>query len=124
LVGGLPFWELGKLGLISTQRQDQKLIFGISPTAETRLLSFNRTQSKVVTGLFIGDNTLKRYFYLMGLTNSLFVGGMEQRKKPQPTFCVSAKHWLHSYIHIYIHTYISGLLSSGPRGCSRASVCG
>jgi len=42
--------------------------FGPSPTAKTRLLSFNRAQSKFVIRLFIGDNTLRRHFYLLGLT--------------------------------------------------------
>jgi hypothetical protein len=68
--GGLLYWELWKLGLISTQRQAWKLISGLSPTIKARLLSFNRTQSRVVTGPFTGHNNLRRYFYLMGLTNS------------------------------------------------------
>ena len=56
--------------LIGTQRQAQMLISGPSPTAKTGLLSFNGTQSKVVTGLPTGHNTLRRHFYLMGLINS------------------------------------------------------
>ena len=32
--------------------------------------SFNRTQSRVVFGLLIGHNTMRRYFHLMGLNNS------------------------------------------------------
>jgi len=36
--------------LISTQRQAGMLITGPSSGAKTRLLSFNRTQSRVVTG--------------------------------------------------------------------------
>jgi len=36
---------------------------------KTRIFSSNRTQSKVVIGLFTGHSTLRRYFYLMGLTN-------------------------------------------------------
>jgi len=67
--GRLLYWELRKLGLNSTQRKAWKLISGLSPTVKTRLLSFNRTQSRVVTGLFTGHN-LRRYFYWMGLTNS------------------------------------------------------
>jgi hypothetical protein len=43
---------------------------GSSPTAKTKLLSFNRTQSEVVTGLLIGHNTLRRHLYLVGLINS------------------------------------------------------
>ena len=35
-----------------------------------RLLSFNRTQSRVVTGLLSGHNTLRRHLHLMGLSDS------------------------------------------------------
>jgi hypothetical protein len=68
--GGLLYWELQKLVLISNRRQARKLILCLSPTGKTRLLYFNRTQSMVIIGLFIGHNNLRRYFYLMGLTNS------------------------------------------------------
>ena len=54
----------------STQRQDEELISDLSPSPKTRLLSFNRTQSRVVTGLLNGHNTLRRHLNLMGLTNS------------------------------------------------------
>jgi hypothetical protein len=74
--------------------------FGFILTAKTRLLSFSRTQSKVVIGLFIGRNTPRRHFYLMEFNSSPYIGGVEERKKPQSTFCVSAKLWLHSDIHI------------------------
>jgi len=36
-----------------------------------RQLSFRRTQSRVVTGLLTGHNTLKRHLHLMGLSCSL-----------------------------------------------------
>jgi hypothetical protein len=54
----------------STQRQAQKLISGPSPTAETRLLSFNRIKSRVITGLLIGHNSLRRHPYIKGLIDS------------------------------------------------------
>jgi len=54
----------------STQRQAQKLISDPSPTSKTRLLSLNRAQSKVVTGLLTGHNTLRRHFYFIGLFNN------------------------------------------------------
>jgi len=54
----------------STQRQAQKLISGPSPSTKTRLLSFNRTQSRVVTGLLTGLNSLRRHLYVMGLINN------------------------------------------------------
>ena len=57
-------------GLGSTQRQAQELISGTSPGAKTRLLSFNRTQSRIVIGLLTGHNTLRRYYHVMGLSNN------------------------------------------------------
>jgi hypothetical protein len=71
LEGGLLYWALRKLGLVSTQREDGKLIAGFIPTVKTRLLFFKRTQSRVIIALFIGHtNTLRIYFYLMELANS------------------------------------------------------
>jgi hypothetical protein len=57
-------------GLTSTQRQAGKLILGPSMTAKTRLLYFNRTQSRAVISLHTGHNTLRRHLCLMGLINS------------------------------------------------------
>jgi len=57
-------------GLISTQGQARKLIWGPIPTVNTRLLSFNRIQSTVVTGLLPGHNTLRRHLHIMGLIDS------------------------------------------------------
>ena len=57
-------------GLGSTQRQAQELILGNSLSTKIRLLSFNRTQSRVMIGLLTGHNTLRRHFHLTGLTNS------------------------------------------------------
>ena len=34
------------------------------------LLSFNRIQSRAVTGLFTGHNTLRRHFHLLGMSDS------------------------------------------------------
>jgi hypothetical protein len=46
------------------------------PKLATRaqLLSFNRTQSKVVIGLLTGHNTLRRHLYVMELNNNLTFG--------------------------------------------------
>jgi hypothetical protein len=43
---------------------------GPSPATEARLLSFNRTQSRVVTGLLTRHNTPRRLLNLMGLSNN------------------------------------------------------
>ena len=46
-------------GLGETQRQARELILGPHLGARARFLSFNRTQSRVVTGLLTGHNTLE-----------------------------------------------------------------
>ena len=56
--------------LKSTQKQAPELISGPSPTAKTKLLSLNKTQSRVVTSFLSGHNTLRRHLHLMGLANS------------------------------------------------------
>jgi len=40
------------------------------PGTRIKFLSFNRTQSRVVTGLLTGHNTLRRHLYLLGLLDS------------------------------------------------------
>jgi len=62
----LEMWS----GPSSTQRQSRKLILGPTLTMKARLLTFNRTQSRVVIGLLTGHNTLRRYLYLIGLNNN------------------------------------------------------
>jgi hypothetical protein len=51
------------------QIQAQELILGPCLGTKARYLSFNRTQSRVVTGLLTGHNTLRRHLYL-GLSDS------------------------------------------------------
>jgi hypothetical protein len=55
----LAMWH----SLSSTDRQAVKLVSGPIPTTKSRLLSFNRTRSRVVIGLLIGYNTLRRYLF-------------------------------------------------------------
>jgi hypothetical protein len=54
----------------NTQRQARELISGPNRGAKAKLLSFNRTQSRVVTGLLTGHNTLRRHLHLLGLVDS------------------------------------------------------
>jgi hypothetical protein len=63
----MTLWQ----GLDGTQRHARELISGPCIAAKTRLLSFNRTQSRVVIGLLTGLNTLRRHLYIMGLRDSL-----------------------------------------------------
>jgi hypothetical protein len=51
-------------------RQAWELISGPCLGTKARLLSFNRMQSRVVTGLLTRHNTLRRHLHLMGLIYS------------------------------------------------------
>jgi hypothetical protein len=57
-------------GPCSTQRQARELISGPNLAIGARLLSFNRTQSRVVIGLLTGHNTFRRHLHIMGLRDS------------------------------------------------------
>ena len=61
----LALWR----GPCSTHRQARELISGPELAMGARLLSFNRTQTRVVTGLLTGHNTLRRHLVVMGLCN-------------------------------------------------------
>ena len=50
--------------------QAQEFISGTSPATEARLLSINRTLSRVVTDFLTGHNTLRRHPYVVGLCNN------------------------------------------------------
>jgi hypothetical protein len=54
-------------GLCSTQRQARELICGPNLATGARVLSFNRTQSRVVIDLLTGHNTLRRHLHMMEL---------------------------------------------------------
>jgi hypothetical protein len=56
--------------LANTLRQARELISGPCPCIRIKLLSFNRNQSRVVTGLLTSHNTLRRHLHLMGLLDS------------------------------------------------------
>jgi len=56
--------------LTITQRQAQEFISGASPAAKSKLLFFNKMQSRVITGLLTGCNTLRRHLYIIRLTDS------------------------------------------------------
>jgi hypothetical protein len=55
----------------NSQRQTQKLILEPSRGTWIRFLSFSREQSRVVTGLLTGHNTLRRHLHLMVVIDSL-----------------------------------------------------
>jgi len=56
--------------LSDTQRQAREIISGPGLSTRVKFLTFNRVQSRVVTGLLTGHNTLRRHLYLLGLLDS------------------------------------------------------
>jgi hypothetical protein len=60
------FWR----NLDNTLRQARELISGPCLGTSNKLLSFNRNQSRVVTSLLSGHNTLCRHLHLMGVLDS------------------------------------------------------
>jgi hypothetical protein len=107
----IAMWQF----LTSTQRQARKFILGPSQTAKTRKLSFNRMQSKVVTGLLVGHSTLRRHLYIMGLIDSPLCRTFgEHRRKPQSMFCESVKQRLHTHTPIWVPLL-------GPRGSEKSN---
>ena len=73
-MSGPAGWKSQHLALwcvpCSTQRQARESIFRPNLATRARLLSFNRTQSRVVIGLLTGHDTMRRHFYVMGLSNN------------------------------------------------------
>jgi len=57
-------------GLGDTERQASELISGPCLGAKAKFLSFNKTQSRAVTGLLTVHNTLRRHLHLLGLLDS------------------------------------------------------
>jgi hypothetical protein len=76
-------------GPCGAKRQAQELILGPKLATRARLLSFDRTQSRVAIGLLTGHNSWRRHLYVMGLSNNRTVGSEVLGRKPQSTFCVS-----------------------------------
>ena len=67
---GLVVGWLTSIGYDNIQRQAWQLISGPCLSAKARFLSINRTQSRAVTGLLTGHNTLRRHLRLIGLSDS------------------------------------------------------
>jgi hypothetical protein len=88
-------------GLGNTQRQARKLISGSCLGAKARLLSFDRTQSRAVTGLLTGHNTLRRHLYLMGLSDSPLCRRCAAQDETSAHILCKLKPWLLSDMCIW-----------------------
>jgi hypothetical protein len=92
-------------GPCSTQRQARELNSGPKLATRARLLSFNRTQSRVVIGLLNGYSTLSRYLYVIGLSNNPTSRKYGIEKETSVHICVSVRPWLHSDMHIWVPSF-------------------
>jgi hypothetical protein len=75
--------------LTSTRRQAaEELMLDPSPAAEqTRLLSFNRTQSTAVNGLLTEHHALRKRLYIMELTDSALCRGRAEDETSAHVLC-------------------------------------
>jgi len=95
-----------RCGPCSTQRQARELISGPDLAIGARLLSFNRTQSRVVIGLLTGHNTLRRHFSIMGLCNDPICRKCNTEEETSVhILCVCVRLWPHSGIHILVSSF-------------------
>ena len=62
-------------------RQARELISGPDLGTRASFLTFNRTQSKVVTGLLMGHNTLRRHLYQLRVLDSPLCTRCRMRKE-------------------------------------------
>jgi len=83
-----------------------------------RLQSPDRTQSMAVIGLFTGHNTLRRYLYIMGLSNNPVVRkcGTEEETSVH-VLCECECQALASLRHAYL-----GSLFLGPEDIRKLSI--
>jgi hypothetical protein len=91
-------------GPCSMQRQAGKLISGPDLATGARLLSFNRTQSRVIIGLLTGHSTPRKGLYIMGLSNNPTCrkcGTVEENS----VHILCVRPWFHSYIHIWVPSF-------------------
>jgi hypothetical protein len=82
-----------------------RLILGPRIAANTTLLSFNRAQSRVVTGLLTGHNTLRKHLNIMGLMDSPLCRkcGADEETSAHVLFECEA---LETLTHIYLGSFL------------------
>jgi len=87
-----------------TQRQVRELILGPCLGAKARFLSFNRTQSRAVTGLLTGHNTLRRHLHIMGLSDSPLCRRFGTEDETSPHILCECEA-LASLRHVYLGSF-------------------
>jgi len=92
-------------GPSSTQRQTRKLNSRPDLTTRAGLLSFIRTQSRVVIGLLAGHNTLRQHLCVMGLSNNPICRKCGTEKKTSVHVlceCEALASLRHSYLSYFL----------------------
>jgi len=92
-------------GLDDTQRQARELISGHCLSAKAKLLPFNRTQSRAITGLLTGHNTLRRHLHLLGLLDSPLCKKCGVKEETSAQSSVNVSLWLASFRHAYLGSF-------------------
>jgi len=93
-------------GLGDTQRQAQGFISGPSLLTRAKFLTFNRTQSRAVTGLLTGHDTLRRHLYLLGLLDCPLYTKCGMMREETSTYILCEWEALASLIHAYLGSFI------------------
>jgi len=93
-------------GLGDTQRQGRELISGPNLGTRAKFLTFNRIQSRAVTGLLTGHNTLRRHLHLLGLHDSPLCRTCGVREETS-AHILSARPWPHSDMHTWAPSFWS-----------------
>jgi hypothetical protein len=84
---------------------NREIISGPCLGAKARFLSFNRIQSRAVTGLLTGHNTLRRHLHLIGLSDSpLFWRCGAEEETPADILCQCEA--LASLRHVYLGSFL------------------
>jgi hypothetical protein len=91
-------------GPSSSLRQARELISWPSLGNRAKILSFTRTQSRVVTGLLTGHNTLRRHLFLMGLVNNSVCRGCGVKEETSAHVLCECEAWA-SLRHTHLGSY-------------------
>jgi len=88
-----------------THGQTQELISGPCLGVKARFLSFNRIQSRVVTGLLTGHNTLRRHLHQLGLSDSLLCRRCGAEDETSAHILCECEA-LASHTHVYLGSFL------------------
>jgi hypothetical protein len=103
------------------QRQARELISGPVLGAKAKVMSFNKTQSRAVTGLLTGHNTLRWHLYLLGLQDNALCrkcGAMEDTSAHILCECETLASLRHARLGSFLEPKDIQSISLGLSGAS------